>query len=93
MATLCVKLDKAYDDFNPFQFVQRCVKADIPPMVIVQVLRQILKYKPDSPWAYGKKVLKEEFAGYQYSIEMERHESLKRMDLSNLSALKVIDSN
>lgn len=92
MGTLCDRLNKEYGgDFNAFQFVQRYINADIPGSVINHVLRQILKHRPDSPWAYGNKVLKEEFSTYQYHVRMEKHEALKRMDLASLPALQIVD--
>ena len=77
IAECCLKLKG--NCFNPFQFVQKTIKAQIPWQVTEEVLGELIKHKDTikEPWAYALTVLKEKYSKFNYAENLKKHMEFK----------------
>ena len=88
---LCLQLKDLNSGFNPFQFVVRTVKTHIPFTVTIDVLEQLVKYKPTikKAWPYAIDILQKKYQQFNYAQALKNHMNFK--EPIKLSDLKVID--
>ena len=76
---LCEQIDDSLDGFNPYAFVQKTIKAGIPPDVTQEVLKEVAEKKTSikDPWAFVTYILQSKYQRFNYAQEFERHTRLK----------------
>lgn len=97
LSELCLEVKELNHGFNPYPFIGKAIKAEIPPEIIIKVFEKILKHKDVivNVWGYALKVLKEEYREFNYARELERHYALKneQVDLKSIfDNLKVCEN-
>lgn len=73
----CLALKR--NGFNPFQFVQKNINAEIPWQVTETVLAEMVKHKQGIKdfWAYALTVLKKKYADFNYAENLKKHMEYK----------------
>ncbi len=91
ISDLCLQLKDMNTGFNPYQFVMKTIKANIPYLVTEDVLTKIVKYKATikKAWPYAMDILKKQYQQYNYAQALNEHMNYKKP--IKLSDIKVID--
>ena len=64
---------------------------DCPAPVLIEALKGITKYKPDEPWGYGEKIVREQTKNFNAEKNIEEGKKFKKMSLKPFKeALKEI---
>jgi hypothetical protein len=65
--------------FNPFQFIQKNIAAEIPYQVTEDVLGELVKHKENikNPWAYALTILKKKYTDFNYAENLKKHMEYK----------------
>ncbi len=87
LSCLAVQLKELFP--KVYQFIN--THTDCPAPVLIEALKGIAKYKPEEPWGYGEKIVREQTKNFNAEKNIEEGEKFKKMSLKPFKdALKEI---
>jgi hypothetical protein len=62
-----------------FPYIYKFINAhkNVPAQVMIEVLRAIIRHKPDDPWAYGVKITKIQMPNFYIAEHVKQHNEQK----------------